>query len=587
MSNIGTPSEIAREALRRMATQQLQPTPANFTRLYYEVAGSTNNEEEAFPARRFRRIVEMLPRATPEQVRLAQQFESATSRGNWRSFEQQLVAMISASANAPLPWSALIQNLVRQLERRHEGLSSSNKVETLQRLLQTDSEDLVSLHTRLQTLAGLWAQRPSMEAETERLTSTEQSGASRLIRNNEGLAGAPESCRLILASLLEDAASMILIDAPDLCVEARALARTLRSDEDTSLEGLEQRLKDFSYKMQWVAQDQSAIRQTLLNLLQLVIENIGELVIDDKWLHGQVSILRELLSRPLDNQLLEEMRERLRTVILKQGTLKQSLSVAQSRMREMLAQFVDRLGELAESTGNYEGKISAFAGRVTEAASLDELSGLVDEIVRETRTIEQRARSSRLELQALRETVDQANKEISRLESELQQASALVRRDPLTGSLNRKGLDEMLKREVAHAVRQGSKLCLAMLDVDDFKKLNDTFGHSTGDQALKHLAAVIRENIRPQDTCGRYGGEEFLLLMPDTALDEGIRALQRLQRELTRRFFLHDNQKLLLTFSAGVAELQKDEPTDAAIQRADEAMYRAKRTGKNRVERAT
>ncbi len=89
--------------------------------------------------------------------------------------------------------------------------------------------------------------------------------------------------------------------------------------------------------------------------------------------------------------------------------------------------------------------------------------------------------------------------------------------------------------------------------------------------------------MRPVDTLARYGGEEFVILMPDTHLDEGVETMRRLQRELTRNFFLAGNEKLLITFSAGVAQLSADEAGDDAIQRADQAMYLAKRSGKNRV----
>jgi diguanylate cyclase len=124
---------------------------------------------------------------------------------------------------------------------------------------------------------------------------------------------------------------------------------------------------------------------------------------------------------------------------------------------------------------------------------------------------------------------------------------------------------------------------MAMLDIDNFKNINDRLGHATGDEALTHLAAVAREVMRPQDTLARYGGEEFVILLPDTPLDRGIEAMTRLQRELTKRYFLTGTEKILITFSAGVAQMAADESGHDAIRRADQAMYLAKRAGKNRV----
>lgn len=169
------------------------------------------------------------------------------------------------------------------------------------------------------------------------------------------------------------------------------------------------------------------------------------------------------------------------------------------------------------------------------------------------------------------------------LQDELDKASALVRHDQLTGTLNRRGLEEAFEHEFARALRRRSPLCVGLLDIDNFKKLNDTLGHDAGDAALIHLATVIRETLRPQDTLARFGGEEFVVLLPDTALDNAVTALVRLQRELTRRFFLHDNEKLLITFSAGVTDYRTGDTQMTLTKRADEAMYTAKKTGKNRV----
>ena len=140
-----------------------------------------------------------------------------------------------------------------------------------------------------------------------------------------------------------------------------------------------------------------------------------------------------------------------------------------------------------------------------------------------------------------------------------------------------------MERELARATRTGAPLCVALLDIDNFKTINDRLGHNAGDAALLHLTQVTREVMRPQDLLARYGGEEFVLVLPDTTVANGVAAMTRLQRELTTRFFLQGTEKVLITFSAGVAQLGDGETSSEAIRRADKSMYLAKRSGKNRV----
>lgn len=582
-----SPAEIAREVFRRLTAQRIQPTPENFSEIYHLISGSP--PEDPFPERHFKQIGAALPRSTPAQLRLARHFEAACADLNWSSFKQGLLGLFSEQNTEPLPWSGLIRDLISQLDRRQAGLNSVLKAEALNRVLDSSSADPDALFSRLQGLVRGWGQMPgSMSATGESTDPTPEQArefVAQMAHTVQGLQAAPEEWRILLADTLHDAIGMLLIDTPELATEAGALSRQLR--DPATLEGdvtFAERLRQFAYRVQWVAQDQSYIRSALLNLLRLIVENIGELVVEDKYLQGQMTVLMELFSRPLDKGVIEELSERLRDVIYKQGTLKRSLQEAQSHLSQMLADFVQRLGELADSTGNYHEKISIFARQIAAAGSLQELADYVDVIVEETKQVESNTRRSREELESLRNTVDQANREIARLEGELELASELVRHDPLTGTLNRKGLDEMLSRELARMQRRETPLCLALLDVDDFKKLNDSLGHLTGDAALKHLAVVICENIRPQDSAGRYGGEEFLILLPDTGLEDAASAMRRLQRELTKRIFLHENRKVLITFSAGVTEVMREEDVQSAVARADKAMYQAKRAGKNRVE---
>jgi diguanylate cyclase len=342
-------------------------------------------------------------------------------------------------------------------------------------------------------------------------------------------------------------------------------------------------LVNYSDRVSFVAEDQAEIKKTLLKLLHLVFENIAELSLDEQWLHGQMAALMSAATPPLTLRRLDDVERRLKDVIFKQKDAKERAQQAQNEMREMLAMFIDRLSDMARSTGSFHEKLEENARQIEQAKSLAEIAPVLKEVVSATRNMAAQSKTSSEELQTMREKANQTDAEMAKLHQELDRVSTQARHDPLTGALNRKGLDEAVEREMSSVRRKETPLCVALLDIDNFKKLNDTLGHATGDVALTHLATVARECMRPQDTLARYGGEEFVLLLPDTQLDKGIEAMTRLQRELTKKFFLAGTEKILITFSAGVAQLAADETGVEAIKRADKAMYLAKRAGKNRV----
>lgn len=346
---------------------------------------------------------------------------------------------------------------------------------------------------------------------------------------------------------------------------------------------LKSMLLNYSDRVSFVAEDQAEIKKALLKLLHMVFENIGDLSLDEQWLKGQMDALMVASTPPLTLRRLDDVERRLKDVIFKQKDAKEHALQAQNEMRQMLAAFIDRLSEMARSTGSFHEKLEENARQIEQAKTLAEIAPVLKEVVSATRTMASQSKTSSEELQTMRDRANQTDAELVKLHQELDRVSSQARHDPLTGALNRKGLEEAVEREISSVRRKDTPLCMALLDIDNFKKLNDTLGHATGDVALTHLATVARECMRPQDTLARYGGEEFVFLLPDTQLDKGIEAMTRLQRELTKKFFLAGNEKILITFSAGVAQLAPDETGADAIKRADKAMYLAKRAGKNRV----
>lgn len=589
MPEFTQPTEIAREVLRRLAQQRIPPTPDNYLTLYHEIAGS--QAVEAFPERALKSLLAGLPRNTPEQLKVVRQLETAVAGRQWPALSAVLKEMLTRTETAPPDWAGLIRELLIQMEMPSVGLTVAKKREALDHVLTSSSTPELLLQ-RLSSLVRSWSQ--SQLAESVKLIEAalpEASSALPAITTVAPLASAapmpaapsPE-LRELMGQLLENGVATLVSDNQELAEEALGLAAIARemvtTDEISTFHG---RLKKFHYRLQFVAEDQAEMRGALLHVLQLLVDNISELVVDDQWFRGQIALVADLVSQPPSLRRLDDVERKLKDLIYKQSTLKRNLSVAQDRLKSMLATFVDRLADFSVTTGDYHDKLERCTAKISRAGGIEELTDVLDEVMKETREIQYSAQRSREELMEMRQRVQEAEKEISRLQEELAETSEMVRHDALTGVLNRRGMDEALEREVARARRHQGLLCIALLDVDNFKRINDSLGHEAGDAALVHLAHVVKETIRPQDTLARYGGEEFVILLPDTALDDGVNAMVRVQRELTRRFFLHKNEKLLITFSCGVAELGAEEPPDEGLKRSDAAMYLAKRSGKNRV----
>ena len=158
-------------------------------------------------------------------------------------------------------------------------------------------------------------------------------------------------------------------------------------------------------------------------------------------------------------------------------------------------------------------------------------------------------------------------------------------RDPLTHAMNRRGFAESLTKEFAFALRHGRPLSVVSFDVDHFKRVNDTHGHSAGDYVLKHLAEVVVSSIRVEDVFARVGGEEFAILLRDTPMDRAFECAERLRATIEKTTFQPASEQIPVTTSTGISTLQKGVHAnpEALLDAADTALYEAKRTGRNRV----
>ncbi|MDR2220395.1 MAG: GGDEF domain-containing protein [Methylobacillus sp.] len=235
--------------------------------------------------------------------------------------------------------------------------------------------------------------------------------------------------------------------------------------------------------------------------------------------------------------------------------------------------------EVEQQARTYGASLERHSTHLPDAASVDALFNVLSHLRADTRQMH----SAVVDLQG---NLAHSREEIESLKRELEYARVEALIDPLTGVLNRRGFEMRFARMLTESGDSGGAISLIMLDIDHFKKINDTHGHLFGDKVIRTVAEALRACVKGSDVVTRLGGEEFCVLLPETSL-AGARALAhniraRVARERIRRYDGVDEVGGI-TISLGVAELNPCEDTAAFLHRADQALYCAKESGRNRV----
>lgn len=593
MPKPANPTDLARETFKFLAAKRIAPTPENYQKVYNEIAGVPDSQGAD---KALQKVLRGLIKKNPAMEPRVAPLDKALAESDWGAFESELSGLLGQSAGDEESWAELIRDLLKQWELKQSGLTVARKKEGLDRVLINFAGDSSLLYKKLHALVNAWAGNPAqtgleMEGEgpapaVEPMRGLESAadvrvlaaGIEELSKDNFKL------LRDMLAQTLETGIVPRLTQFPELAGEANQLALSVRAAESSAaLDRLAKALKQFWLKLELRGESDAVIMDGLLKLLKLLVNNIGELTLDDQWLRGQIAVVQEIISHPLNPRVIYDAERSFKEVIFKQSTLKQGLNEAKTTLKNMVASFIDRLGEMSSSTSDYHKKIETYSEQISKTEDINQLNRILEGLMRDTKGMQLDMQRSRDEIEVTRRQVEESERKIKDLEAELDRATSLVHEDYLTGTLNRRGMDDAFGREFARAERYNVPLCVGLLDIDYFKRLNDTYGHDAGDEALIHLVRVVKETLRPSDVIARFGGEEFVIILPETDVGEGVQTMTRLQRELTKKFFLHKNEKLLITFSAGVALRMPGESSDNLIARADQALYKAKMAGRNRV----
>jgi diguanylate cyclase len=273
------------------------------------------------------------------------------------------------------------------------------------------------------------------------------------------------------------------------------------------------------------------------------------------------------------NQRLENFQRQLQ---LTHGDHADSRSAALA-LDDVLREHVDGLQTSMRGAVDIDGLKQVLESR---------LEGLLASMEQHRLQREAREQEITARLQGLGERVTSMEREALDYRDKLEQQRNKALLDPLTGLPNRAAWSERLVLEHVRSQQTGNGLLLAILDLDHFKSINDTFGHQAGDKVLKIIANVLRKGLRGDDFIARFGGEEFALLMPGSDLGGGSRLLERLRAAVEQCPFHFKGERVSVTMSAGVAVFKPGENASQVLKRADQALYRAKEAGRNQIEPA-
>lgn len=533
-------AQLAKAALRRLALERLEPTPENYARAYAREGG-----EPATPS---------------DGVAIA----------------------------------VLIEHIVRGIERSSRGWTAARKKESLQRVLDSSRSDARRLQQRLSQLVASWDGDGTSAAASAELDGADHA-ADALAMPAEAVASAPVNLPPpVGASPIPWARALALLGGS--VQQALPMHDSAPHEIATALGALIERIQDVGVSVASIEELEHLCARAAPVLLHrhhlveqlrgLCVEltaSLTDLAENDSWAAGQCEAMQLKIGEGLSARGIRAVSELLRDTRERQSQVRIERERARDSLKGLINQMLSELGQLGAQTGSFHESVGRYADVIEKADTLESLAGAVREMVEESRTVHALVQQTQSHLQAEYGKARDLTQRVSELELEMRRLSDEVSTDQLTQIANRRGLLQAFEVERARHEGSGDLLSVGLLDIDNFKRLNDELGHSAGDEALKSLAALVGKTLRPGDLVARYGGEEFVVLLPRTPVDEGQQVLTRLQRALTGGLFMHENRQVFVTFSAGVTAHHVGEPLEQALERADQALYQAKRAGKNRT----
>ncbi len=342
-------------------------------------------------------------------------------------------------------------------------------------------------------------------------------------------------------------------------------------------------LKESLLEQSDVENDLLALVSEFKKMITMALHHIESLSLHNKESQRLFSECREDLQELKSVEEMSQYAGKFKRLFSKTLLFDDETDRERDELKKIISILANSISGLLHSSGDFDSGLDDCVDRLQKARTLSEVQEIREALLKQAQGLQVRTRQMVEDVRLAQTQVDDANKKVESLKQQMEKVKQEIIIDPLTRTYNRRAYDEKIKQEMMGFQRYSRPTALAIVDIDHFKNVNDTYGHRTGDGVLRILSGVMKKEIREIDVLARYGGEEFALILPHTSYEQALDVTERIRRKVEESRFTYKSKPFSVTISIGVGTLRAEDTLETYVERVDQALYRAKNSGRNRV----
>ena len=608
------PAVLARETLIEMAKTNVPPTPANYKRYYENIAGSRTADETE--SSMLKKMLERLKlQGSPLVAEWEDAVDTAFAKKDVRVLEGLILRAISGAKAPKAPEDSgpsmigllherlKLQDspLVAEWEKAVSVAFTQNDVRPMEGLILKSVAGAKSLDNSYATVFSRLQDR--LKVQTSPMVAGWEN-ALEMVLNQRDPRGLEE---LILKSLTvapppEDGGSAVLQKllgrlkqqgSPVVSEWESAIVTALAQKDESAIE--EMILKSLRAATAETVKDETPppppvdkcktcaeVRafNGVLYVMESFTKNLAGLFAENPVLMGQIEVVRDVLEHPRETEKLYGAKRALAKMAAA-DKIQAQLGEAKNSAKNLAEIFLSQIGQTGDDAGEFLREVEAGKKALEEAKDHASMLAASKALLSGTSAVHDKMKENRAKLESAKQETQSAEEKIHALEEKVKTAGEKAQQDYESGLLNQRDMDEQITKMFAEG---WERITLALLDIDNFKRINEQLGEEAGEKAVQQLSDAIRESVGTKGISARMPGEEFVIAFAGYDGPQVREEMEKMQRLLTRQIFMANEENRVVTFSAGVAQRAGEEDPSETLSRADDAMYAAKQKGKNRVE---